>query len=1478
MATGARFYIPLQTLIGLLREAGMRHISVTAILDVQRILIHLDDEQLMGFRDLKPYIGPILCRNQADQEIYNHIFDDYAASLERIVITPARRTGDGISQLRRLLKVWPYALSGLLIALVLWQFRHKPGNERDIVIVRTITNASAYDAQMAVGDTLIFRVAIESTATGHTVSWKIGEQQYLNADSVPVVFRDTGRKVAYIAVHDPSGKVIRADSMETNIVCGHRPRFSIRSTQNGAIWNYEPYFQDSILTGRTPKYRWYINDTLIGQGNSLRHIQDADQSFSLRLVATARGLYCAGDSVDASLRQTPRRSLAAHATGYVKPLKRLNAGILAWYALLLIIAPPALAIGLKYWLSRGGRPTNPVPPKATQDMNPGTGEVQGPLSVGFKDQDYKISKDEGIRRMAEGMRRRQLTDHFRLDIPTTIRSTIAAGGFPVFKLRPNRSPADFIVLLDCENPDSHINHLFAYLLDTLSLEEVTIKVYTYYKEPLLLSNKRLNHVNLPIDKVAQLYSSSILLAFTSGTFLLDPTGQRVKSWVDEKMRAWEERFIITPTPAKDWGYREEQLGASGFLVFPADFYQNNLLDLFLDIISFRLPAVAKEVADRGENYSVRRIRFERFDKLETYLSDKDLQRWIYATAVYPHIDWRVTLAIGKALEKAGEGSTKLLTYENLLRISRISWMHDGIIDEDLRLDMLRALDMDTERVARRALLELLEEVGATFTNTSFAKEEYDLHINSNRFLVNGDRSPELISALQEAMKQQYWDWAQTVYYSEGGATLLKDEAGLPTTLEKILDKANQALQQQRQQAMEEAAEKQRKQKRQHTRIAAMMCICLWAAGIAYLAAKPLKLWHHSSGKISIHVANAALLGDTALLQVRLFTDSALDVNNEGNAVFSFSNIPLLQDTLRGQLEIANRDQRLTMSIALDSSYELTIEKPVAEHYPNLYLRYNNSDAYRTLEGQLGAALQAYNIIASQELFSDSSTISFSAGQDSIANAVSVILQSQFGIKLRRELVGAADTAGRLLPRLSLQFPEESPPFSLNEIWSGETTRRLIRFDLSNHVIYYSTGDPANFGTYAIDRYSTVRKGVYRIITRTQSGFKLFFIKNVTPAAFSLSICQDFASSRDELLQKEESACNSYDKMVLYYPKDPDKIFYPLNVLDKTNFQQSELSKLDQLTVDDNLRYDLTNFSNVPQIFTTVEKILKDKGISYLSKTRLLGGSPNPFRRYFATIVPHNFQNQFALLWVDDHSFENNLQWIQFFRNNGIVVDTVQTNEQAFMLLQKKVYSHIITDIVRDNNEPCVDKKDQAGVEFAKKVRFPKSFVIIFSTPSDIAANIDGLEDAGIAKERSIYDASTLEKYIISNIDNGNVGKYTQELCEVLANDRVVRRDTVRAYIGKGRDYFGFAGKTYTSMALQKYGITTSMVDRKSDHGTFTFKTSKCAIQTVDAYVGVSKTIKLCDGRSISFTLLQWKNEVGRSAKEAIFDAVITSSQ
>ncbi len=1179
--------VPVETLLAMLRTAGFKNISTREVLDIQKVLSFLDVATIRDYKRLKYYIAPIVCRNKEDQEKFNEIFNRYSEWVEENKFSqppplPSKKNA------------WiKWAVIATVVACVIGYFLWRiipnliTSSKPYLTLSQTSYNARGHFSNTAIGDSVEFTASLHDTIPGKTysVSWLVNGNQFPEARNAKTVFKDTGNYMSYIYVRDKNKNIILKDSISTRVNCEHLPSAEI-NVVGAQPWTYQILFGDSMTNTNQYNYKWYINDSLAGIKKELSTNYDAE-IFTVRVVISNRNKQCGEDSIVAQLDKRPAISLAAVATVPATIITNFQTANLFWILLLMLLLP-ALITWLVYKFP-GKKSVKDTSQKkqVVQETNETPDREEGPFFIEFKNQDHNISPDEQISQLADGLRKRQFSDALALNIKKTITSTINAGGFPTFQFSPRTKPVDFLILIDKEYPDSYTVKLFEYLVDRLKAEQVNITVYDYYKEPLYLNNKRHNHIHIPLDRLAQLYPDTVLIMFTSGHLLLEPLKPQLKSWVKDKLQLWPHQLIITPVPKKDWTYKELLIQQSGIMIVPADIYQNDLLRILLDSIRLQIETTKQSKVEIPSAYTSRFFNFQEFEELRKYLNNDNLLKWISATAVYPNVDWAVTLAIGKALEEQQPAAKeKLVTYQNLLKISRISWTQDAVIDDTLRLDMLRYIDNNTEAIARRAVLELLNEIAVDYKENSFAKDEYDLYKNSNKIFLHGydSRNPvttEEIEAVKNYSEKKYLDWAQLVYHEEGYNTLLTAQSNDRSfSLKEFLNTIQPAEKKDdtENQEKEEGKIKKRKISREKITAAGVFIFTALCGYFILNTTNKLQLQQPTGKDFSIQLRNNYLLNNTGTLSLNLSTaGSNYTADRQNDSLFYFKNINLPNNDQGSgpMLTLLMNDVALSeVSISPDSSYIVNIEKRNENRRP-LLIRYNNAQTFATMQTQIFNLLSAYSIDARLSAgISDSSYIRYytssqKGAADSIANRIKTYLGLNILVEQRNNATTSTNSLELFLNLNKTKTVDcniiaiKAIPASIGDIWSGDKNNRLVNIDLNRSLIFYSTQANNTFGTYVIEKICFSTDGIYRLITRADKEYQVFFIRNISTASIDLSTCPARYATAAEAELATADKCGSFNRMHIYYANTGAGVVW-VNTAGLVNYSTDQRDKLNNI--------------------------------------------------------------------------------------------------------------------------------------------------------------------------------------------------------------------------------------------------------------------------------------------------------------------------
>jgi PKD repeat protein len=797
---------PLNTLFAMLRQEGFE-IGVSAMLDIQKLVAGLEESEVAeGYTRLRNMIGPILCRNKEEQEKFYKVF----ASYENYI----RSTTFELKELQPNPKTWFQTYRWYLLALTLflllgfgaWWLKSNWPGVKDKGTPKPRISLFANSGELIINQPAHFGIHINrdtansmdtfqsADLNNYNLQWEINKKIFHNRIQIDTVFtRDDTLQMRIILFDKATGTGIDTIHPEILVACEPIPGVRIISenlnnhnvTERGDRIQYEAGFTNpSKDTARRPyRYQWRLNDSLIGTKRQFSYTFNDTGQYTVSLLVDARGLHCSTDSLTDSYSETvqlPSKpiSVRLQGSGSSPVYTTVN-----WKDALLIVFIPLLiqflSLHLLRWKRRkqeeaAQKETTETAPSGSDD------EYAEPFRINFNTQEAKIEPGDAIGILADTMRKRQVSAVYKLNIKKTIQQTIRLGGMPTLAFSPRSKPIDFLVLIDQEYPDSHLSRLFEYLVKRLVNEQVHINTYYYYKEPLVFHNANRQLNNIPIDKLAQLHGDCTLLIYTNTKAFFKPVDGRMQPWVTDKLKAWDSRIIITPVAKKDWDHKEYTLFKNGFIVVSADV---NAYYLVKDEVSLSTDRQKIQTEKIPDNYTSRLYNFNRFEDLQRYLNDEGLLQWVCALAVYPYIDWDLTLAMGKAvLERYNQQHPDAfiqLDYTRLLKISRISWMETGQLSDSLRLRMLEYLSNDMEALARETLLECLRQIEETIPPNALVKEEFDNQKIINKFLLHTYRPQQYTITQQEyaAMKtlveKDHLDWTQDTYLKKGNNTLIK---------------------------------------------------------------------------------------------------------------------------------------------------------------------------------------------------------------------------------------------------------------------------------------------------------------------------------------------------------------------------------------------------------------------------------------------------------------------------------------------------------------------------------------------------------------------------------------------------------------------------------------------------------------------------------------------------------------------------------
>lgn len=350
------------------------------------------------------------------------------------------------------------------------------------------------------------------------------------------------------------------------------------------------------------------------------------------------------------------------------------------------------------------------------------------------------------------MRRRQVDEFNRLDIRATISATIRAAGFPSFRYKFASKAPEYLVLINRVSMHDHQARFFNELVHAFRRESV-FAIHYFYEDPRICSDET-EQERVHLVELQSRYPFHRLLIFGSGAEMIDQFTGELADWTTVFL-GWRERALLTPEPPTKWGLREIALSKQ-FVVLPGTIY--GLTELVEQLETTVPMSLGSWVNDGGATHlnEITDINsLDLPDLLARLRSDlgEDVFQWLCACAVYPELDWDLTLYLG-SLPCMGRN---LVSEETLWRLIRLPWFRQGLIPDELRWHLMNALDPAREQSVRLELIKLLEnDTPKGRLEQTYAADDRELNLLSQRWLYKRDynRLHELLNKFKELPPSQ----------------------------------------------------------------------------------------------------------------------------------------------------------------------------------------------------------------------------------------------------------------------------------------------------------------------------------------------------------------------------------------------------------------------------------------------------------------------------------------------------------------------------------------------------------------------------------------------------------------------------------------------------------------------------------------------------------------------------------------------------
>jgi hypothetical protein len=315
-------------------------------------------------------------------------------------------------------------------------------------------------------------------------------------------------------------------------------------------------------------------------------------------------------------------------------------------------------------------------------------------------------------RLAERMRRRVRVASSEVDIKATLHTTLEQGGWVVPVRGTRLQVPEYLVLIDRTSFRDHQSRLIEEMIARLREHEVFVSIYYFDGDPRACYEEETHQRGEPLEILAQKHGDKRLLLFADPKRLYHPLKNDLAAWTDVFV-AWPERVLLTTTPREHWGLYEAQLQPL-ITVLPttADSLTNFVMGDLLEnsqgsqLTGAPLPTLLLERPyrwlnrDKPDDTLIEQVLLA----LRTYL-DRAGFFWLCACAIFPKLQWDITLYLGQALKT--DTGIPLWSYDRLVTLARLPWFRHGYMPDWFRLYLISTLTPAQEGIVRRTLQALL---------------------------------------------------------------------------------------------------------------------------------------------------------------------------------------------------------------------------------------------------------------------------------------------------------------------------------------------------------------------------------------------------------------------------------------------------------------------------------------------------------------------------------------------------------------------------------------------------------------------------------------------------------------------------------------------------------------------------------------------------------------------------------------------------
>ncbi len=322
----------------------------------------------------------------------------------------------------------------------------------------------------------------------------------------------------------------------------------------------------------------------------------------------------------------------------------------------------------------------------------------------------QVFRSMALLKTAQELRKHVLVESPEIDVANTVRETIKKGGLFTRIGGQRLISPEYLVLIDKSNYQDHHSQFIDSLLAELSSNEVYIDKFYFDKDPRSCFATQSGGGAFTLLDLRVKYPDHRLVIFSDGHDFINPLTEEVAQWTDQ-LHFWEDPTLLTLRTPDQWHHKEQALTQGRFRLLPAN--EKGLLGLVQEIqMNLKTEDRERDLSTTLDNNAEYWLKDDApngkyidrlVQELKVYLGEAGFL-WICACAVYPELNWNLTLYFGHNIKLNDD----MLYCQKLLEaLIRLPWFRAGRMPDWLRDRLIREIPFGQERNIRRKIFNLL---------------------------------------------------------------------------------------------------------------------------------------------------------------------------------------------------------------------------------------------------------------------------------------------------------------------------------------------------------------------------------------------------------------------------------------------------------------------------------------------------------------------------------------------------------------------------------------------------------------------------------------------------------------------------------------------------------------------------------------------------------------------------------------------------